>query len=183
METLRFQVTSRREFERLRSVDPTTLTDLERAARFLYVQRLAFGGKIAGRTFGVDPRSSAGFNLTRLAPLLEEVHDRLAGVTIENLDWVAFIKRYDRPETLFYLDPPYFGNEADYGAGMFDRSAFEQMAETLAGIAGRFVLSLNDRTEVRSIFSAFQFEEVSLTYQVSDGAPTPARELIIRDRK
>jgi hypothetical protein len=69
MDTLRFQITSRREFERLKASDPATLTDLERAGRFLYLQRLAFGGKVAGQNFGVDPRSSAGFNLTTLAPL------------------------------------------------------------------------------------------------------------------
>lgn len=68
METLRFQITSRREFERLKASDPATLTDLERAGRFLYLQRTAFGGKVAGQNFGVDPRAAGGFNLTRLVP-------------------------------------------------------------------------------------------------------------------
>jgi DNA adenine methylase len=47
MDTLRFQVTGRREFERLKLSDPSTLTDLERVARFLYLQRTAYGGKVA----------------------------------------------------------------------------------------------------------------------------------------
>lgn len=119
METLKFQVTSRREFERLRACEPATLTDLERAARFIYLQRLAFGGKVSGRNFGVQRAGAARFNLTRLAPLLEDIHERLTGVVIENLDWRAFIERYDTPATLFYLDPPYWGNEGDYGAGLF----------------------------------------------------------------
>lgn len=85
LDTLRFQLTGRREFERLLKSDPTTLTDLERAGRFLYLQRIAFGGKVAGQNFGVDPRSGGGFNLTRLEPLLSEVHERLAGVVVENL--------------------------------------------------------------------------------------------------
>ncbi len=51
---LRFQLTTRSEFNRLVDTDPTTLTDLERAARFLYLQRTAFGGKISGRNFGVS---------------------------------------------------------------------------------------------------------------------------------
>lgn len=37
MDCLKYQITSRKEFERLRAVDPATLTDLERAARFLYL--------------------------------------------------------------------------------------------------------------------------------------------------
>jgi DNA adenine methylase len=54
MDMLRFQLTTRAGFERLMRTDPSTLTDLERAARFLYLQRTAFGGKVVGRNFGVD---------------------------------------------------------------------------------------------------------------------------------
>jgi DNA adenine methylase len=54
METLKFQITSRREFERLAACNPDTPTDLERAGRFLYLQRLSFGGKVAGRNFGIE---------------------------------------------------------------------------------------------------------------------------------
>jgi DNA adenine methylase len=106
MDTLKFQITSRREFERLKASDPMTLTDLERAARLLYLQRLAFGGKAAGQNFGVSAGRPGNFNLTRLAPLLEDVHERLSGVVIENLYWLDFIDGYDRPDMLFYLDPP-----------------------------------------------------------------------------
>ncbi len=59
METLKLQVSSRKEFERLSNCNPSTLTDLERAARFLYLQRLACGGKVSGRFFGVDTTGSA----------------------------------------------------------------------------------------------------------------------------
>ena len=45
LDLLRFQITTQAEFQRLCAVDPETLTDLQRAARFLYLQRLAFGGK------------------------------------------------------------------------------------------------------------------------------------------
>ncbi|TIW26160.1 MAG: DNA adenine methylase [Mesorhizobium sp.] len=179
MDTLKFQVTSRREFERLKASDPVTLTDLERAGRFLYLQSLACGGKVAGQNFGVDPRSSAGFNLTTLAPRLEDVHERLAGVVIEQLDWSAFIDRYDRPGTLFYLDPPYFGSEGDYGKELFGRDQFEAIAGRLQQISGRFILSINDVPEIRRAFRGFAMEEASLLYSISGGKGQPARELII----
>lgn len=179
MDTLRFQITSRREFERLRASDPATLTDLERAARFLYLQRLAFGGKVAGRTFGVDPSGPARFNLTKLAPMLEDVHERLSGVVIEHLDWLEFIGRYDRPKTLFYLDPPYFGSEGDYGRDLFSRDQFALLADTLAGIQGRFILSINDVPQIRELFGRFDLQPVSLNYTISGGAGRPAKELII----
>jgi DNA adenine methylase len=180
MDTLKFQVTSRREFERLKACDPATLTDLERAARFLYLQRLSFGGKVAGRTFGVVYEGSARFNLTRLAPTLEDAHERLAGVVLENLDWAAFIDRYDRPGTLFYLDPPYWGSEGDYGQALFARDQFDLMAERLGHLKGHFILSINDVPEIRGLFGRFAFEEVDLTYSVGGGqSRVPARELII----
>ncbi|MVA56257.1 DNA adenine methylase [Agrobacterium vitis] len=180
MDTLKFQITSRREFERLKACDPATLTDLERAARFIYLQKLAFGGKVSGQNFGVQHGSSARFNLTRLAPLLEDVHERLSGVVIENLDWLAFINRYDRPGVLFYLDPPYFGCEDDYGKALFDREQFEVLADRLKSLQGGFILSINDRPEIREIFSGFPVEGAELTYSVAGGKGTEARELIFR---
>ncbi len=70
MDMLKWQLTGRQEFERLKAAVPSTLTDLERAARFLYLQRTAFGGKVAGRNFGVDPLGGR-FNVTKLAPMLD----------------------------------------------------------------------------------------------------------------
>lgn len=180
MDVLKFQITSRREFDRLRAADPATLTDLERAARLLYLQRLAFGGKVAGRNFGVDRHGPARFNVLRLASVLEDVHERLAGVTIENLPWQAFVDRYDRAETLFYLDPPYYGCEDDYGKELFSRNQFEEMAARLARLAGRFVLSINDRPETRALFERFDVVPVNLHYSISGGKGTPAKELIVR---
>lgn len=166
MEMLRWQVSSRAGFEKLARQDPSTLTDLERSARFLYLQRLAFGGKVASRNFGVNPAGAARFDMTKLAPMIEAVHERLAGVVIERLPWSAFIARYDRPGTLFYLDPPYYGCEGDYGSDLFGRDQFELMAEQLRGIQGSFILSLNDHPDVRRIFAGFEIEGAEVRYTV-----------------
>lgn len=178
LDTLKWQLSSRAEFERLMQVDPDTLTDLERAARFLYVQRLAFGGKVVGRTFGVTRTTPARFDLTKLVPMLEDAHERLASVTIERLPFDKFIERYDRPGALFYCDPPYVDGEVDYGAGTFARADFERLRDLLVNAQGRFVMSINDRPEIRELFAGCEIEEVALNYRVS-GAPTEARELII----
>lgn len=180
LDMLRFQITTREGFERLIRLDPSTQTDLERAARFLYLQRLAYGGKVSGRSFGIDPFASGGFDATKVAPLLEAIHLRLASVTIERMPWDRFIVAYDRPGTLFYLDPPYWGNEGDYGKGMFGREQFAAMAEQLARIRGRFLLSLNDRPEVHETFAAFAIEAVSTSYTIGGGRKVkPVSELII----
>ncbi len=182
LEVMRFQLASRREFERLRETDPSTLTDLERAARFLYLQRLAFGGQVRG-VFGVAPEHGPRFSLARLEPILEAAHERLDGVVLECLDWSELIARYDGAGTLFYLDPPYMGGEEDYGKGMFAPDDFARMATQLAGIKGAFVLSINDRPEVRAIFGAFHLEEVRLSYSVAQAGGTKARELVVSNRE
>jgi len=180
LDMLRFQVASRKEFERLRKTDPATLTDLERAARFIYLQRLAFGGQVSG-VFGVA-RDRSRFRLSALEPPLDAAHSRLEAVVFENLDWAEIVRRYDGPETLFYLDPPYFGGENDYGKGMFDRQQFEVMRDTLAGISGAFILSINDTAEIRELFGRFHLDEVELKYTVSKGEATAARELLVSNR-
>ncbi len=169
LDMLRWRLTSRAEFERLLAENPDTLTDLERAARFLYLQRTAFGGKVAGRHFGVAPAAPGRFDVTRLSAMLEEVHDRLAGVVIECLPFDQLLARYDRAGTLFYLDPPYWGSEGDYGAGLFSRGDFERLAGILRGLSGAFVLSLNDRLEVREVFSGFEIEAVETSYSIAGG--------------
>jgi len=183
MDVMRFGIASRREFERLREVDPAYLTDLERAARFLYLQRLAFGGQVDG-VFGVSSTHSSRFNLSRLEPILEAAHERLESVVFECLNWSDVLDRYDGPDTLFYLDPPYLGGEADYGRNMFGRGDFSQLAEHLRRVKGAFVFSINDHPEIRDLFSDFEIDEVRLAYSISRaGSGAKSSELIVSNRE
>lgn len=91
------------------------------------------------------------------------------------------IRLYDRPHTLFFADPPYFGGESDY-AIHFDR--YQVLADLVAGIKGRFILSLGDCKEARSIFKPFRISTVTLKYTVGRSAlsRSPSRsELIIQN--
>lgn len=179
IEMMRFQLTTRAEFERLQATNPDTLTDLERAARFLYLQRNSFGGKVAGRTFGVSADRPGRFDITTVVPMLDELHTRLAGVVIECLDFADFIKRYDRPTALFYLDPPYYGTEHFYGRDLFGRDDFQRLANVLKGLRGRFLLSINDTPEIRTLFDGFEIEAVDTTYSAGKDNAVKAAELII----
>lgn len=179
IDMLRFRVASRAEFERLLALPADRLTDLQRAVRFLYLQRLAFGGKVNGRHFGVDNRGVARFDVGKLEPMLAEIHDRLRSVVIECLPYGDFIRRYDHDGALFFLDPPYWGNETDYGAGVFSRDDFAAMAAQLDGIKGKFLMSLNDNAGVRETFAGFHITAVETTYSVSHKAPKRAGEVLI----
>ena len=80
------------------------------------------------------------------------------------------------------IPPPYWGGEADYGKGMFSRGDFARLAKILRGLEGRFLLSLNDRPEVRRTFEGFHLDRVETHYTVGQADQKAVRpELIISD--
>ena len=178
VDMLRFQISSRAEFERLKKTDPETLTDLERAARFLYIQRLSFGGKILG-TFGISLENDSRFNFFKLEPMLKELHLRFSGVVIECLDWSEFITRHDLESTFFYLDPPYWGAENDYGKDSLARDDFEKMASQLKKIKGKFLLSINDIEEIKNFYDWANIQELNVMYSVCKKKNQNFKELLI----
>jgi DNA adenine methylase len=180
----RWLLSSREIFEDFnRQRDAGGLTDIQRAARFYYVQRQAFGGKVYGQSFGVDRSSPPRINLLRIEEELSAVHLRLTGVTLENLPWHRYLEKYDGKETFFYLDPPYYGCESDYGKDIFTRDDFDRLAERLAKIQGKFLLSLNDTPEVRDIFGGFFVEGTTTRYTVNGANPRTVGEVLVMNYK
>lgn len=174
----RWLLTSREWFNDWKSqMESRGLTDIQRAARYYYIQRLSFAGKVRGRTFGCGPQHAPKINLLRLEEELSAVHLRLAGVTIENLPWEDFVQRYDRPETFFYLDPPYW--KKPFYAHNLRWEDYVRMAEVLAGIQGKFILSINDEPEIREVFVRFNIQTVELKYSAAKQAPIQAIELLV----
>jgi len=58
-----------------------------------------------------------------------------------------------------------------------------RIAEKLRSIKGRFIVSLNDRSEVREIFEGFRILAVPLTYTISGGEGKQVTELIITSER
>lgn len=153
------------------------LTDIQRAARYYYLQRLCFAGHVKSRTFGASPMRRPHINLLRIEEELSEVHLRLAGVTIEHLPWQQFLETYDKPGTLFFLDPPYY--KAPYYKHNFKITDFKELAKTLAGLKSNFLLSINDHPEMRTVFKRFVMNPVKLIYSAPQEKCAQGRELII----
>lgn len=167
----RYAVVSREEFLREQKKVPETLTDVQRAVRYYYLQRLAFGGKTHKRTFGTSATQAPRLNLMTMEETLLDVHFRLARVTIENLDACECIRRYDRKNTFFYIDPPYW-HTAGY-AVPFKDADFIRVRDTLTTIKGRFLLSINDAPAVRNIFKGFKIQSVATTYSIGNPRSAP----------
>ncbi len=176
----RFSLSSRQMFDWLRETPAEPLTDIQRAARFYYLQKLGFGGKVDGRTFGTATTSPPRINLLRIEEDLSAAHLRLSRTYIEHLEWAECIRRYDRAHTLFYCDPPYWGTEG-YGTG-FGLDQYDHMAALARSIKGRMVISVNEIPEMRKAFAGLTMETVGINYTVGGaGKSCPRHELIIRN--
>ena len=154
------------------------LTDIQKAARYYYLQRHCFTGRVKGRTFGTGPMRAPRINLLRIEEELSGVHLRLARVTVENLKWQEFVTRYDRPGTFMYLDPPYY--KAPFNNhNLLKLEDYQEMATILAKVKANFILSINDHPEIRETFRGFNIKPVTLNYTVSKGKQTKGKELLI----
>lgn len=100
----KWALSSRKVFEWLKLTVPETLTDIQRAARFYYLQQSAFGGKVTGQSYGTATTPPPGLNLLRIEETLSAAHLRLANAYIEHLAWTDCVAKYDRPHTLFFMD-------------------------------------------------------------------------------
>lgn len=176
----RWALSSRQLFRWLQATPPETLTDIQRAARFFYLQRSSFGGKVTGQTFGTSATAPPKLNLLRIEEELSAAHFRLAGATIEHLDWAECVRRYDRPHTFVYADPPYWGTTG-YGVP-FPLEAYEQLAAAARTIQGKMLISVNDVPAMRSAFKGLAMERVTVMETVQGGHRPPQRraELVIQ---
>ena len=173
----KWALSSRDVFKWLQDTPPETLTDIQRAARFFYLQQHAFGGKVQGQTWGVAT-TAPPINLLRIEENLSAAHLRLSSAYIENLDWAKCIERYDRPHTFFYLDPPYWQTEG-YGVP-FGFEQYERMAALMSSMKGKAILSINDHPDIRRCFDGYDMESLSIDYTVGGGANRVERgELVI----
>lgn len=113
--SIEFTPYAREEFLQTRN-DNETLSDLERARRFLVEAMMSINGVLAGNKGGFSYSNSysrsgkeARVNRWKNFPKrLSDVAGRLRDVRIENLDAIKLLKKFvNRPATLVYIDPPY----------------------------------------------------------------------------
>jgi len=164
---LRFMLHSRELFYQLRGTEG--LTDIQRAARFLFLISRSFGAK--GESFETSKLQRSSFKKQAgIIARIEEIHKRLDGVCIEHLDFEELIKKYDHKGAFFYCDPPY-----TTGAGYVTASAkgfdHERLRDCLGKIKGRFLLSYDDTEKVRDLYKGFPMIEVTRMKGINNKNP------------
>ena len=161
---------SREIFEDIKAqINVRGMTDIQRAAMFYVQIKLSYGAQC--RAYGCDNKNISPEYLT-------EIEERLksgAGVVIENKDFEDLIKVYDRPNALFYCDPPYRTAQKYYDVPFSD-SDHERLKNSLSNIKGRFILSYNDDEYIRELYKDYNITAVERQNNLSSGT---YKELII----
>ena len=158
-----YMLASREQF--LNAIKYPGETDIQKAARFLFVISRSFGAK--GEQFAIQTKQSLS-SMSGIIERIENISKRLDRVTIENKNAFDLIPLYDRPDSFFYLDPVY-----TKGAG-YETSSTAQfdhigLAEILKGIKGRFLLSYDDSPKVKDLYKNFNIIPISRANGIKGG--------------
>lgn len=108
LERLKFMLHSREEFIWARSTWKDCEDEIERAARWFYVVRNSFGSQCLYFGRSRNPKALFANKFHNGLEDLYQIHDRIKNSQIENLDWSVCFNDYNRPECVWYLDPPYY---------------------------------------------------------------------------
>jgi DNA adenine methylase len=175
----RYMLASRSLF--METLEGTAYTDVQKAAKFLYLISRSFGGK--GSHFGTAKKSTGGIkSQLNIIERINQIHKRLDKVLIENLDFETLINNYDSEEAFFYCDPPYVTG-VDYYKTTVNGFDHVRLRDLLKGIQGRFLLSYDDNPLIRELYKDFTMIEVQRQKGINNKNPNGNvfKELLIKN--
>lgn len=185
-ESFRYTFSARTTFYQLVRQDPSTLTDVQRAFRFFYIQRHAVNGIQGRASFRTSRGSKQTVNYSTLKRLIDTVYERIKDIKIENLDFREVFKSYDHKRNFFYLDPPYFeekhsqGKKCEY-LHAFTYKDFTDLKDCCTNMQGKFLMSLNNTPYIRELFSDFIIKSIHHQWGTKSrvGSDNSVTELLI----
>lgn len=156
-----YEVCSRDLFNEYKNININYLTEIQRAVRFIYLLSQSFASK--GDHFGYGTTGMPKPQIFSTEDLLK-LKERLRNTYIENLSFEEIIKKYDRPHTFFFCDPPYF--ETCGYKNKFTEEDHIKLRDLLKDSKGKFLLTINDNDKVREWYKDFNINETEVAYSV-----------------
>ena len=157
---------------------------LEKARRFMVRSNMGIGSRRCGKSgwqccVSVDPGGSP-VKWSTLLRNIEPAAIRLRGtptnlVHIENCDAIELIKRFNKPEVLMYLDPPYLRKVRKSGAlyqHEMDETSHAQLLEAISGSSAKIILSGYDNEFYNSHLPGWHKDSTSAKAFVGDTTET-----------
>lgn len=157
---------SREIFEKYKALNPIGASEVNRAVRFYYLLHFSFSALM--KNFLIVPLGNPPKVLKNVGQDIQQVKERLVNTIIERRDFEQVINSYDRKETVFYCDPPYYGLTGynSQGSKPFSKEDHVRLRDCLSRIQGKFLLSINAHPEIHELYSDFLIEEVNIRYSV-----------------
>lgn len=161
------------EFTQIRELllEHSELGDVVRAANYFKLIRYSFNSNTT--TFG-----GRACDIRSFFHLIWKCSERLAKVVIENRDFEALIDQYDRPNTIFYCDPPYYEAEGYY-AVEFTLRDHARLHHALRDAKGFVMVSYNDCRFIRRLYRDFYIFRTERPNSMSHTAGSRYGELIL----
>jgi DNA adenine methylase len=149
-------------------IEQPGITELQRAARFLLVNRTSFGGNM--HSFGVSKTrgGGVGFNRDQAGRLLQDAHKRLNGVVVENIPYERCLKNYDSRDTFHFIDPPYLNAKTEAYRG-WDEKQMRQFRREVDKLKGKWIVTVDDSPLNRELFSDCKQQSVSTRNRLCNG--------------
>lgn len=158
------------EWDSLKSVEVNNLSEIERAVRFYFMLKMAFGGRINRKknTYCISNDGRKQINYDKIPDEFWELHERLKDVFIEKEEFEYILKKYDRKDgdVVFYLDPPYLETtEDDYGM-TFDINSYKRLKKCLDNVVGKWILTCNNKEELRKLFKDYYIQDHEVHWSI-----------------
>ena len=153
--TLAEQNLSPPDYEEIRAIllENAQMTDVKRAAAFFKLIRYSYGSGCT--SFGCQP-----FDVRKCFDAIWQASHRLSETVIENKDFEALIRQYDRDNAFFYCDPPYYETEGHYEV-VFRKEDHMRLRDTLKACRGKWMVSYNDCDFIRELYDGYYITAVT----------------------
>lgn len=180
---------NKREYKRLRSIDPRTLAPPARAARFIYLNRFCFNGLYRTNLLGQFnvPYSGVGCGSVPDDAAFEKCSRRLRTVRFVNGDFEKVLVQADKGD-LVYMDPPFAVRARrvfrEYGPSTFtheDIARLRKWMERLNAKGISFIVSYAESEEADVLRKNFSYETISVRRHIAGFAKhrTLSNEILI----
>jgi DNA adenine methylase len=140
--------------EEVRSfVKQSHTSPIDKLAKIIYDLCATFGGQAQGAKIYKNP------NIEPKLRKIPKYAEYMKNTKVLNQDYKSVIKNNDAKDTFFYLDPPYESSKGLYAKSDFN---YEELANILSKVKGKFILSLNDSPNIRNLFKDFKIRGITV---------------------
>ncbi|QUL99287.1 MAG: DNA adenine methylase [Candidatus Fermentithermobacillus carboniphilus] len=176
----------------IRALDPQVLSPVERASRFLYLNKTAYNGLWRVNSQG---KHNVPFGRYKNLKIVDEPNLRLVSAALKSAeilcDDFSRVLDFARAGTFVYLDPPYYplsdtANFTSYTADAFGAQDQERLAGVFKELDKRgclVMLSNSDTPFIRQLYSGYDIQVVYARRAINCRADRrgPITELVIRN--